>query len=61
MLSVSCDGCAGAVSVLYLLCVIYYFVLLLLITHREDLILSRVSHNIQTYYRAGLIDSGVVI
>ena len=65
--SVSSDGCAGAVSVLYLLCVIYIilFCYYQFITHREESfqmgLLSRESHNIQTYYRAGLIDSGVVI
>ena len=67
MLSVTSDGCAGAVSVLYLLCVIYIilFCYYQFITHREESfqmgLLSRESHNIQTYYRAGLIDSGVVI
>ena len=47
MLSVLCDGCAGAVSVFYLLCVIYYVLLLpsllFIITHREIAISTGVS------------------
>ena len=43
MVSVLCDGCAGAVSVFYLLFVIYYIIVtIIIITYREIAILTGV-------------------